>query len=213
MALNFRELPWFVQALVFVLLAIGLVLAGEYIPMSPVAGKRVEREAAAQRLAGLQNEVSQLQVYDRRYREFQAEMISLQQQLENLRQIVPEEKQADEFIRTIQDAANTAHIEIRRITAKPIVSHDFYSDMPFELELDGPYYGIMEFYDRLRGLSRIINVSEVALKGVGDTVKIRFPVPPTTSVTGTCLATTFFTQGAAPEAKPGPPAGAQPARR
>lgn len=211
MALNFRELPWFVQALVFVLVAIGLVIAGEYIPMSPVAGKRVEREAAAGRLARLQNEVSQLQVYDRRYREFQAEMISLQQQLENLRKIVPEEKQADEFIRMIQDSANSSHIQIRRITAKPIVAHDFYSDIPFELELDGPYYGVMEFYDRLRGLSRIINVSEVTLKGVGDTVRIRFPVPPTTSVTGTCWVTTFFTQ--AVEARPGPPAAAQPGRR
>ena len=211
MALNFRELPWFVQALVFVLVAIGLVIAGEYIPMSPVAEKRVEREEAAGRLDRLRNEVSQLQVYDRRYREFQAEMISLQQQLENLRQIVPEEKQADEFIRMIQDSANASHIQIRRITAKPIVVHDFYSDMPFELELDGPYYGVMEFYDRMRGLSRIINVSEVTLKGVGDTVKIRFPVPPTTSVTGTCLVTAFFTR--AVEARPGPPAVAQPGRR
>ncbi len=211
MALNFRELPWFVQALVFVLLAIGLVIAGEYVPMSPVAEKRVEREAAAGRLARLQNEVNQLQVYDRRYREFQAEMISLQQQLDNLRKIVPEEKLADEFIRMIQDSANASRIEIRRITAKPIVPHDFYSDMPFEVELDGPYYGVMEFYDRLRGLSRIINVSDVTLKGLGETVKIRFPVPPTTSVTGTCLVTAFFTQAA--EAKPSPPAGAQPVRR
>ncbi len=211
MALNFRELPWFVQALVFVLLAIGLVIAGEYVPMSPVAEQRVEREAAAGRLARLLNEVSQLQVYDRRYREFQAEMISLQQQLENLRKIVPEEKQADEFIRMVQDAASASRIEIRRITAKPVVAHDFYSDMPFELELDGPYYGVMEFFNRLRGLSRIINVSDVALKGLGENVKIRFPVPPTTSVTGTCVVTTFFTLGV--EARPSLPAAPQPVRR
>jgi type IV pilus assembly protein PilO len=179
--------------------------------LSPVTAKRVDREAAAGRLARLQNEVNQLQVYDRRYREFQAEMISLQQQLDNLRKIVPEEKQADEFIRMVQDSANASHIEIRRITAKGIVGHDFYSDMPFELEMDGPYYGVMEFYDRLRGLSRIINVSDVALKGLGDQVKIRFPVPPTTSVTGTCMVTTFFTHPA--EMPPSPPAGAKPARR
>ena len=40
MAISFKESPWYIQALVFVALAILLLAAGEYVPGSPVASAR-----------------------------------------------------------------------------------------------------------------------------------------------------------------------------
>ena len=40
MAISFREYPWYLQALVFIALALIIIGAGEYLPVSPVAAMR-----------------------------------------------------------------------------------------------------------------------------------------------------------------------------
>jgi Tfp pilus assembly protein PilO len=78
--------------------------------------------------------------------------------------------------------------------------------MPFEVQADGPYFNVLDFFGRLSRLSRIINVGDLqfsdAAKGGGYVVR------PGTTVTGTFTATTYFTKpaDAAPAsggAKPG----------
>jgi len=50
-------------------------------------------------------------------------------------------------------------VEIRRYTSRPYVAKEFYTESAFELELDGPYYSMLGFFDRLGKVERIINVS------------------------------------------------------
>ena len=45
MAISFREYPWYLQALVFFALALVIIGAGEYVPVSPVADLRSSLEA------------------------------------------------------------------------------------------------------------------------------------------------------------------------
>ena len=40
MAISFREYPWYLQALIFFALALVIIGAGEYVPISPVASMR-----------------------------------------------------------------------------------------------------------------------------------------------------------------------------
>ncbi len=35
--------------------------------------------------------------------------------------------------------------------------------MPFDLEIDGPYYSVLNFFDRVGKLERIVNVSNVLI--------------------------------------------------
>ena len=102
MAISFKESPWYIQALVFVALAILLLAGGEYVPGLPVASARTHLQALHDQDTKLNQEVSALQVYERRYAEFQQEMIALNKQLDTLKTIVPEDKQTDEFIRLLQ---------------------------------------------------------------------------------------------------------------
>src|SRR5579862_4922794 len=133
MAISFKEFPWYIQALVFVALAILLIAAGLYVPGLPISTARAELEALHQQDSKLNQEVSALQVYERRYAEFQQEMTALNKQLDTLQAIVPEEKQTDEFLLLLQGAAQAAGVHIRKLTAQPVVSRDFHYDMPFSI--------------------------------------------------------------------------------
>jgi len=190
----FREFPWYVQALIFVALAVLLIGVGEFVPFLPVAQTRTQLEHLTSDENKLTQEVNALQVFERRQSEFKQEMEALQKQLETLKTIVPEEKELDEFMRLMQGAAASANVQIRRLTAQPVVPRDYHYEMPFEVQVDGPYFNILDFFSRLSRLSRIINIGDITFGGLGDTKSAKYPVRPGTTVTGNFTATTFFTK-------------------
>ena len=79
---------------------------------------------------------------------------------------MPEDKQVDGFIRLIQTQAHSSGIEIRRFTAMPVVTRDFYSELPFELEIDGPYFGVVRFFEGIGKIERLVSVSGLSMANV-----------------------------------------------
>jgi type IV pilus assembly protein PilO len=210
MANPFRDMSVIMQALVAAAIAVVLVLVGVYLPFSPVAQESDAVHAAVQQRTQLTQEVTQLQVYKQRYSELKQQMDALSKQLDTLKTIVPEEKEADEFIRLIQGAAAASNVQLRRLTSLAIVPREYHFEMPFELEADGPYFNVLDFFGRLSRLSRIINVGDLKFDDP-DKAKSKFPLRPGTTVTGTFVATTYFTKPADSGTAPGAGAQAKPA--
>lgn len=199
MDISFKDSPWYLQALIFVALAVLLLAGGEYVPGSPVASARNQLQTLHDQDTALNQEVAGLQVYERRYTEFTQEMNALNKQLDTLKTIVPEDKEADDFIRMLQGAAVASGVKIRSLTTDPVVAREYHYEMPFDIAVDGPYYDIVDFFGRLSRLSRIINVGDLRFAGL-DGNKPRFPVSASTTVNGTCTVTTFFTSASGPTA-------------
>jgi len=196
MANPLRDMSVIMQVLVALAITVVLVVAGVYIPFSPVAQERDEVDKAVRERAQLNQEVTQLQVYRQRYSELKSQMDALNKQLETLKTIVPEEKEADEFIRLVQGAASASSVQLRRVTALAVVSKEYHYEMPFELQADGPYFNILEFFSRLSRLSRIINVGDLNFVDPTKSAGAKYPLRPGTTVSGVFTATTFFTRPA-----------------
>src|SRR5215468_6269713 len=155
MANPFRDMSVIMQGLVALAIAVILVLAGLYVPFSPVAQERADYDKAVQARTKLNQEVTQLQVYKQRYGELKQQMDALNKQLDTLKTIVPEEKEVDEFIRQVQGAAAASNVQLRHLAAKAVVPKDNnYYEMPFEVQADGPYFNVLDFFGRLSRLSR-----------------------------------------------------------
>jgi type IV pilus assembly protein PilO len=209
MANPFRDMSVIMQALVAAAVAVVLVLVGVYVPGSPVARERDEVDAAVVKRTKLNQEVTQLQVYKQRYGELKQQMDALSKQLDTLKTIVPEEKETDEFIRLLQGAASASTVQIRRLTSQAIAPKEYHYEMPFEVQVDGPYFNILDFFGRLGRLSRIINVGDLTFDTPENAKGQKYPVRPGTTVSGSFVATTFFTKpadaGAAKPATAGKP--------
>ncbi len=150
-------------------------------------------------------------LYEPRLADVNRRIEMLKQQLEIQKRIVPDEKAAPEFIRMMQDRAQSSGIEIRRYTSKTAATREFYTEVPFEMELDGPYYSVLTFFQDVAKMERIINISSLSMAGISSKAsRGRYTYAPGESVTATCVATTFFSHesGPAPKvpAKPGAPA-------
>jgi Tfp pilus assembly protein PilO len=211
MVISFREYPWYLQALIFFALALVLFFAGEYLPLSPVAAMRNTLDANHTKDSDLNRQVAELQVYERRNAEFKVEMAALEKQLDTLKTIVPEEKEVDEFMRLLQEAASASGVQIRSLTSQAVVAKDYHYELPFEITVDGPYFSIEDFFARLSRLSRIINVGDLTFTGLADPTKAKFPVRPGTTVEGKCTVTTFFSKPM--DATPVPAGKNQPAHK
>jgi Tfp pilus assembly protein PilO len=196
MANPFQSMSVIMQGLLALAIAVVLVLAGVYVPVSQVAQERDEFDKAVRQRSQLNQEVTQLQVYRQRYGELKSQMDALSKQLETLKTIVPEEKEVDEFIRLVQGAAVASNVQIRRLTAQPIMAREYHYDMPFEVQADGPYFNVLDFFGRLSRLSRIINVGDLDFEDASGTKAAKYALRPGTTVTGIFTATTFFTKPA-----------------
>jgi type IV pilus assembly protein PilO len=176
-----------------------------------------QREANTTAQAALDTKLrenAELESYRPKLVDIERQLASLKQQLEIERKIVPDEKEVPGFMKMMNAEAMKAGVELRRYTAKPTSAKDFYTEVPFEMELDGPYYSMLNFFDKVGKLERIVDVSGLQVattkKPADAKAKHTYQYAPNESVVATCTATTFFSHDMDPSggagARPGQPA-------
>ncbi len=195
-------------------LALAMIVGTAALYYTVFKSQRDENAAARVKLQAKMRENAELEAYRPKLADIERQLASLKQQLEIERRIVPDEKEVDNFMRMVSGEARKAGIEIRRYTSKPVNAREFYTEVPFEVELDGPYYSLLGFFDRVGKLERIVNVNNllVASTRKPSDAKARhtYQYAPNESVVATCLTTTYFSHDMDPSAaaagKPGQPA-------
>ncbi len=202
---SFSEMKPIAQWTIIIGLAV-VVTAGMY--MFVYKGMDEANNANWQVLKDKQAEIDQLRPYEAKLPELLAQIESLKQQMEIQKKIVPDEKEADKFVHLMQDTAAQSGVEIRRYTAQAAQQKEFYTEVPFQMEVDGPYYSMLNFFERTGKLERIVNMTGLsmgAIKGKGA-VAAKYDYAPNESVVATATASTFYSRDVAstppPAAKP-----------
>jgi type IV pilus assembly protein PilO len=172
-----------------------------------------EKNATAQHaLEDKIRENNELESYRPKLKQIEQQLAELKQQLEIEQRIVPDEKNVDGFIEMMDSEAVKAGVELRRYTAKDTKSQQYYTEVPFDMELDGPYYSALNFFDRVSKLERIVNISSLLVSTTknpnGAKAKRTYTYAPNESIIATFTATTYFSHDTQPSAAG---AGAKPA--
>src|SRR6476661_5616406 len=140
-------------------------------------------------------ENNELESYRPKLKQIEQQLAELKQQLEIEARIVPDEKQVDGFITMMDGEAIKAGVELRRYTAKDVKPQQYYTEVPFEMELDGPYYSALNFFDRVSKLERIVNVSNMIIATTKNPSGAKslciYQDAPNESVIATFVATTY----------------------
>jgi type IV pilus assembly protein PilO len=205
--MNLGELTG-VKLLGVLVLGAGLVTGGLYYTV--FKQQRDDNTTAQTKLEAKERENRELEAYRPKLADIERQLASLKQQLEIERRIVPDEKEVDNFMRMVSGEARKAGVEVRRYTARPYTSKEFYTEVPFELEFDGPYYSMLGFFDRLTKVERIVNVTNLQVASVRKPsdakAKHTYLYNASETVVATCLTTTYFSH----DLDPGAPAAKAP---
>jgi Tfp pilus assembly protein PilO len=193
---KFTDLAPAQQAALIALLPAALAFAAYYDLVLPV-----RRQAAS-----LESEYQALQAQNLRGRMLmihQADLLKriavAHQELEHLRQIVPDEPADDDFVRTIYGAAASSAIHVRSLVGEGSEGEEYFTAMPFRLHADGTYYRLLNFFIRLANSPRIVDVSDLSLgppgtHGGGGA----YTVGSGETVAADCLLTTYYGGSQAP---------------
>lgn len=177
---------------------------------------QTDNDSAQQKLNERLAKNDELKKYEPKTRELEAQIAGLRQQLEVQKTIVPDEKEAPQFIHIMQNSASQSGVEIRRFTPKPVLTREFYTEVPFEVDLDGTYYQVLDFFNRVAKLQRIVNVDNLQMTAIGPTgttkaVKRNYVYGPKETVAVGCVARSFYSHDAPPP--PPVPPGVTPAKK
>src|ERR1700680_992144 len=156
MAMNFSEMSG-IKQWATVMVGGAIVTAALYFTMFK---SQDESNATAQHaLDEKVRENNELESYRPKLKQMEQQLAELKQQLEIEQRIVPDEKQVDGFITMLDAEAQKAGVEIRRYAAKDVKSQQYYTEVPFDMEIDGPYYSALNFFDRVSKLERLDNIN------------------------------------------------------
>src|SRR5947207_3359200 len=196
MNISLTRLPWWGQIGAFAVLAVvGCGLFWWYIE-SPA---RAEMSSRQSQLTGLKADIIKGQTTARKLPEFRNQVTELETRLASLKAVLPEEKDAADLLNRMQTVAAQSNLTIKSFKPGATVTKQLHAEWPITLELDGTYHNLAMFFDRVGKFTRIVNINGLA-------VKAKEKPTPTSTITASCVATTFVLLD-----KPAAKAGAKPA--
>ncbi len=143
-----------------------------------------QMNALEQRISALTAEVETARAITARLPQFEADVARLQAQLDELEQVLPDEKETAEIVRRVEQLAVESDLSIRSFTPQATVSYEFYEDWPIRMSLEGSYNNLGLFFQRVANFQRIINVDNIEIKALAGE-------DPDRTISATCTATTF----------------------
>ena len=189
MELSLSKLPWWGQIGAFVVVCAGAAYGFWHFYVAEMSADVTLRQT---RLTSLRSDIARGVATARRLPEFESQVAQLELRLENLKQVLPEEKDVADILRRIQGLATQSNLSIQRFTPQAPVQQALYAEIPYRLQAEGTYHNLGLFFDRIRKFPRIISVSDI-------TIRAKTPPEPNATITAECVATTFVLQEAAEE--------------
>jgi type IV pilus assembly protein PilO len=193
MNISLAKLPWYAQFGAFVVLALtGAGLFYYYYEMP----QQADMEVRQGQLTAIKADISKGQATANQLGKFRADVAALEARLETLRAVLPEEKDAADLLRRMQTVATQSNLSIKSFKPAATVTKQLHAEWPITLQLDGTYHNLATFFDRVGKFTRIVNITGVEIKGKDK------PEPGST-ISATCVATTFVLLDKPTPAKPG----------
>ncbi len=181
MELSLTKLPWYAQVGAFVVLALGANGAFYYYVEMPMRADMGSRQS---QLRALRDDITKGLSTAKQLPAFRAQVTELEGRLDNLKAVLPEEKDAADLLRRMQTVATQSNLEIKSFKPSPTVTKQLHAEWPITLELQGTYHNLAIFFDRVGKFTRIVNINGLDVKG-------KDKPEPNATITATCVATTF----------------------
>lgn len=193
MNISLTRLPWYAQIGAFVALAVGGCGAFYYYIEMPM---RADMAARQMQLTALRGDIVKGLATAKKLPEFRSQVAELESRLQNLKAVLPEEKDASDLLRRMQTEAARSNLEIKSFKPSPTVTKQLHAEWPISLELEGTYHNLAMFFDRVGRFTRIVNITGLDIRG-------KEKPEPNATIRATCVATTFVLLDKPAPAKPG----------
>jgi type IV pilus assembly protein PilO len=160
MAIDLNSKPWYVAAIIGVVLGIALFVIMHLYVFKDIHSN-IER---------LETNINDLEREIEKGRAAKADLPRLEEdirtyeiELERLRRILPTRRETDNLIKRLKQLTERGRFNLTRFTPGNFEDRGFYQAWPIQVGLDGTYHELGLLFDRLSRFSRIINVTALTI--------------------------------------------------
>lgn len=156
-----KSLDWYYQLAVLVGIAALLYTTVWYFVTSET---RVEIQALNDQIAQLQAKNQAAQIATQRINEFRALYASKSAEYDELKVLLPEDREITNVLQGLQDTARDSRLIVARFSPREDTQQDFIMAKPVEIEVDSNFNNLREFFDKMAKLQRIVSITDFSLK-------------------------------------------------
>src|SRR5437879_1972188 len=135
---NINAIPWYARLGVFVAAAVVLYGGFWYFVTSST---RKDTKALVAQIEVLERANAQAQIAAQRLNDFRVSYKNKQEQLEELRALLPEQRELTKVLEGVQDHARATQLSLRRFTPKDDTQQDFYSAKKIDVGVQSSFAG------------------------------------------------------------------------
>jgi type IV pilus assembly protein PilO len=148
--------PWYWQMGVFGLAAVLLYTVFWYFVTSPIND---ETNKTQEQVEQLRAENVKAQAAAQRINEVRAQYARVQADYEDLKALLPEQRELTNILQGLQDRAR-GRLTVRRFSPKDDVPQDVFMSKPIEVEVSGSYNTLGQFFADLASYQRIVSITD-----------------------------------------------------
>ena len=203
---NLHELPWYLRLAVFG--GIALVLYGGFWYFM-TSGMHDEVNQLKEQVAAIKQQNASAQIDSQRLANFKALYESKQQEYDDLKALLPEQRELTSVLQGVQDRAHNSSLVLRSFSPKEEVQQDFYSGKKISVGVTSSFSSLREFFEMMARYQRIVSITNLEITQIdkqspGKTINAKF------DLTAYYVSAESLQKAGAPAA-PAAPAGAPPA--
>ncbi len=160
MAIDLNSKPWYVAAIVGVVLGIAMFVVMNIYIFKDI---RTQIERLETNIDELEREIEKGRAAKADLPRLEEDIRNYEIELERLRRILPTKRETDNLIKRAKQLTERGRFRLTRFTPGAFEDRDFFIEWPIRVGLDGTYHELGLFFDRLSRFSRIINVTELTI--------------------------------------------------
>jgi type IV pilus assembly protein PilO len=151
-----KNLQWHFQLLLLVGIATLLYLTVWYFITSET---RAEVQTLNEQVAQLQAKNEAARIATQRINEFRALYASKAMEYEELKVLLPEQREITNVLQGLQDNANESRMIVMRFSPRDDTQQDSIMAKPVEVEVDSNFTNLQAFFEKMAKLPRIVSIS------------------------------------------------------
>jgi len=197
---NLQTLPWYLRFGIFAVVAAVMYAGFWYFVTKPI---RAETQTFNVEISDLVARNAQAQIASQRLNEFRAVYKARVEEYEELKALLPEQRELTMVLQNVQDRARNNGLVLTKFVPKDDIQQENYNGKKIEVSVKSSFASLRNFFDQLAHYQRIVSITNFQLNQLDKQSS-------STTVDATFDLTAYYVSAEKLQKAPAP-AGAQPA--
>jgi Tfp pilus assembly protein PilO len=163
---NIQATPWYLRLVIFVAVAAVMYAGFWYFITRPT---RAQTKEINTEIAALRAKNAQAQIASQRLNEFRAVYKAREEEYEELKALLPEQRELTMVLQGVQDRARTNGLVLKKFVPKDDLQQENYSGKRIEVSVTSSFASLRAFFEQLAQYQRIVSITNFQLNQL-DTV-------------------------------------------